>query len=73
MGTVTIIFMSPTTEVDPVVEIPVLARISKLPADPRLTAAGLAASAESGPTRPSTQEIASANAIELLSRLFLEF
>jgi hypothetical protein len=52
--------ISPMILVDPVVEIPVLERITKLPADPRFTASGLAASAAIGTIRPSTQVTATA-------------
>jgi hypothetical protein len=46
------------TEVTPVVEIPVFDRITKLPAVPRFTVAGLAASEGIGTIRPSAQDTA---------------
>ena len=61
--------MSPTTEVVPVVDIPVFERTTKLPAVPRLTAAGPAASAMLGRARVATRE--SATTIEFLLNFFI--
>jgi len=47
--------ISPVIKVDPVVDIPDFAKMTKLPADPRFTAAGPAASVTLGPMRLSTE------------------
>jgi hypothetical protein len=65
--------MFPVIEVDPVVEIPDFARTAKLPADPRFTAAGPAASAAIGPVKPNTKETINALTIEFLLNLFMCF
>jgi hypothetical protein len=51
--------ISPVIEVAPVVEIPAFDRITKLPADPRLTASGPAANVIMGPDKTNTGQIIS--------------
>jgi hypothetical protein len=62
--------ISPVIAVDPVVDIPDFARITKLPADPRLTVAGPAASRGAVPTRPSIK-VATNTPIEALLNFFI--
>jgi hypothetical protein len=60
-------------DVGPVVEIPVFAKITKFPADPKFTAAGPAASAAIGPITPTATETMIAVSIEFLLNFFICF
>jgi hypothetical protein len=53
-----------------VVEIPVFARITKFPADPRFTAVGPAANAATGPIRMSAKKVAAAGTV---LKIFISF
>jgi hypothetical protein len=63
--------MSPVIEVTPVVVIAVFARMTKLPADNRLTAAGPAAKAAEGPERPNKNATARTESIERTLIIFI--
>jgi hypothetical protein len=64
--------ISPVTWVDPVVEIPVFARITKLPAVPRSTTAGPAALASgTGAKTPVNMDISKDNATSVARTLLM--
>jgi hypothetical protein len=62
--------ISPTIAVVPVLEIPVFARITKLPAVPRFTAAGPAANVVIDPLKPNINTKANTT-IETLFNIFI--